>query len=764
LNDSSSKAGTIFGLGILVALVLLAFLIWPMIEEPPDDLTGVTTAVEEQARATQYQLGRQYEANGDYERAQDQYEEAALSAQEEISAASQTALARVIDQASRPVWILQTHLRSFLLTLFKLFFSLLITIVLITLLIGFIWPFFARSRRSVDVLLFPVKDYTADELGKGWHLLVVDILNETIARHEGAHDLLLTKFDSHDLPQFLVSPEPNARLSLAADTFDGISIGGFTIKFKPLIRLYLAASVRYRYLVQARMLAQGPRLRLNVLINEDPETMPTAEIYVGDPELLLADQAGEMAEQLAFFLLASHAPGATGTGNSEALRKFSFALQKQLQFAGEESDSALLIQAEEALQEALEIEPRYAQALYLLGVTQRLRFEQQTAVETLKSLLEPGQEWQSEAAYQTGIAHSQLFELYHKEFNAGEAETAFKTAADQIAARDGSARNTLLQALVYCELARLDALRMRDLPDQGRNTLLARINDQLDRALQVSEDKAVRSTAAYIRGLAYAAVGEDEKARAAYQEALHIDPAFAPACVAFAQTYLPVSADGEIWLRRAVAADPNYEYARLLLGQHLHRAAGESDEAALLRTEAKIHLRRAVHSAEAQNQLGEILYKEGDYAGAMAAFQAAVTLNKRKDVAWQNMAWRTLDAIENGQIALDKDLVQQAVVWAHKAVNLTEGTEKAWRALDTWGRALLAQGRYDQAEQVFRKSLGSPGGDRRLQNRYHLAQALVGRGNKTAASAVLVEALALKGSQAPWREKAEILQEHLAEQ
>lgn len=749
----------VFGTGVLFVLFLLLFLLWPLTSNPEDALAGITVAPAEHPFAAQYQMGRQLEARGDYSAAAEQYAAAALSGQPEISEAAQDSLLRVLRLAARPSWVWQQRLRQTVASLTALLFGAVIVFVAMVL----VWLLVARiGRRTVDALLMPPEDFTIDKAGSGWHLLVADIVRELAGQFQQADSLLLTRFDGHDLPQFLGQPILDSRLALLVEAFDGISVGGFSIKPGNLLRLWLIRAIHYRFLIQPQFVQQGNRLRIKLTITDLQRATTDEAFYVGLDDHSLVQQAGEVAERCAYALLLRCGAADLGTLDPAALQAYTAALMLHVSYASDEAEAAQLETAVGWLEGALASDPDFLPARYLLGVTRQAQLESREAIAMLEPVAASEQPLAVDALYQIGICQAQLYEMYRYDSAARESEEAFAEVVQRIGAKPNGQREELLLALSLCERARLVALRMATVDNVAQAQLQSQLEEHLRQAQGISQEPAVQTAAAYTLGLGFLGNGQSEKARAAFQNAIDLDPRFGPAYVAMARSWPDGSAESEAWLRRAVTASPSFEYAALRLGKQLRRNPGTGADAAARLEEARHYLERTVHSSDGQNELGELLARDGDYTGAMTAFRRAVTLNKRNAVAWQNMAWRTLDAIEDGRLTADPTRLSEAASWAQHAVNLTEGTPKAWRMLDTWGRVLLAQQRYDAAERVLRQSLAAPDGDRWIQNRFHLAQALAGRGSGRAAVAVLDDALKLNVQQLRWRVLAEALREKLS--
>jgi tetratricopeptide (TPR) repeat protein len=132
--------------------------------------------------------------------------------------------------------------------------------------------------------------------------------------------------------------------------------------------------------------------------------------------------------------------------------------------------------------------------------------------------------------------------------------------------------------------------------------------------------------------------------------------------------------------------------------------------------------------ADAQEKLGTMSFKEGNYELAMQYYNKAVRLNKCKEHIWRNMAWRTLQAIELGRILASQDILQDALEWANQALYIAKGTENEWRAHDVRGWVLSLLTLPDDALEAFEKSLKL---NKNAQNLYHRAQVHVQTKNYT---------------------------------
>jgi len=194
------------------------------------------------------------------------------------------------------------------------------------------------------------------------------------------------------------------------------------------------------------------------------------------------------------------------------------------------------------------------------------------------------------------------------------------------------------------------------------------------------------------------------------------------------------------------------------LGQAYDRQA-EGDPS---RTDmARAAYEKAAGFADAQERLGTIAFKAGDYEGAMAHYQAGIRLNRRKEYIWRNMAWRTLEATERGLIERDDGRLQEALSWAARAVMLAEGQPQEWRAYDTRGWAWLLLGDLDKARDDFENALNllKKGGKSAAQVWYHMALLYKQKNKPQEALGELGKASQAKDKK--WAEKIARLQEEL---
>jgi TolB-like protein/tetratricopeptide (TPR) repeat protein len=274
---------------------------------------------------------------------------------------------------------------------------------------------------------------------------------------------------------------------------------------------------------------------------------------------------------------------------------------------------------------------------------------------------------------------------------------------------------------------------------------------EIARALQIAveADTVPRSSVkspqvleAYLRGLEYENRQSRESSEAAvadYQQALTLDPAFAPAAIGIARVESFIGAEG--WLPTRTAFERAREAAQLA-----QRLTPRSPEPHVLM--ARIHTYHDWDWAGADQELQQAFaLGPRDTYGAQTACQLAAARGQ-----WDEARQLAIDALERDPLSPDAHMFLGWNVYLHTG-QLSEAEQSFRRGLriaPKWGsgqyflgEALMLQGHLDAALVEFQKETADDG---RLEGS---AMALFAAGRKAESDSLLAEAIRRNGTSWP---------------
>ncbi len=223
-----------------------------------------------------------------------------------------------------------------------------------------------------------------------------------------------------------------------------------------------------------------------------------------------------------------------------------------------------------------------------------------------------------------------------------------------------------------------------------------------------------------------------EQAAAAFEKAIALDPEYAPAYAALAETTLLLS------------AKPS-SYGEMDPAEALARARPLVDRALAL----------APDSAEAHVARGFVLYEQEEYQASVTAYQRALAINPNlvrahiwlssslellgfqdeafasigRAVALDPLSHVAVSNLTGGMIARDR--VDEALAAVEKLVRVHDDT----RAYTTMGRLHFVQGHLDESHSWYREALARTPGDRNAERGLLLIYASLGLYDRSAALA-----------------------------
>ncbi len=747
---------------LILAAILLAY--WPINNPAENYLNNITIAPDQEEYQRHYQLGLLYEEKADWDNARAHYEEAAVATQPEVAEAARESLSDVLQKKAD--WKLEWQL--WLKSLFGLP-TVLITVPIMALIIWLAWWLINKIEQKAGYLLMPVDDYTKNGLGQGIHLQISWVLQEVQHVHQQTNETLLTKLDDIAFPTIGVLRSHSEMTSAAFELVDSLSVGGVDVNLGPLLTLVKRWLGSKEYLIIGQLSQRGKQLQLRTEIKRTKTGQSDHIWYIsGDTDTSSDEQVNQIIEEFAYRFLVLTAQKKVGTDSWRSLCAFTYGLRAGQRYNITPDEVKWLQQAILFFQEALRYDPDYVTAQYALGTVYNSIGEYEAAEKVFRQVQSSGK-LELEATYNLGLS---LYHQFSGKWTREKAIAEFKKVVDTIDRRTTDEQERLLLALTYCGMVMVAALETNLKPvdwsfepSAGRMELVQQYTTwaaNLAQGLAVELQEAVQAAAQHALGEAHSQQKNTAKARKALHQALELRPGYPLPYVSMAMTYPKNSDDRLEWLNKAVKIQPGFGYGYLEIGKIYDRRSkdslkqGKQQAAQEAREAARQAFKNAPHFSDARNKLGEYLIKDGDYEGAMKEFQTAVELNSYNKRAWDNMTWRTLQAMEQGAIPKDEPNIQDAIRWGRHYFDLTEGGAYEWKARDLLGWALLEQGRLDAAEQELQKSTGLEAGKEQLQNRYHLARVYQAKGNFEQARQELKTGLGFGGSR-PIQEKAKSL-------
>lgn len=749
---------------LLLFLLLTAWLFWPVPNAAKNDLAGVAIVAGQEEAAQQYGLGLLYEEAGDWEAAQEQYAEASLSTQVEVQQAATAGLSRVLAAKAnwRLAWWAQWRATAVWLSQVLFFIAALAAIL------GIAWFWRSKRQPRLGYLVQPVQDFTKDGWGNGLHQLLFLQLQTAQRIHDTAADALQAQALAAGLfPNLTPWQEMPASLGNALSVLEKVNVAGVNVSLQPFAQTLYTLWRQQEYTITAQMHQRGSRLALHVEIRHHPDGHITYWEIEADAQQSLAEQREAIASEWAYRLMATQSDGDAPPWRALAAYMHGLHLWQRYREDGR-YQLDLLQKALQQVRAAQAAAPFWVPAQFTLGTLYNALGQYELAEATFRQLLTTNNsEDDLPLRYNLGVS------LYHQ---VEKGAWARQSAAEQfhlIRQRVGATatqanKEPVLLALTYAGLGMVAALeaspriKKADWQVDPQMERLTAVQFYTDRARNLADEIAdahirtiVLAAADHSDGFAQLQVENMEAARPLLQQAIDGHRDYPVLYVHLAETYKKGSEEAIAWLKQALDIQPGFAFGWFRLGQ-AYDTKSRSDP--IWREAAREAFSHAVNFADAQERLGTIAFKNGDYQQAMAHYHTAIQLNDRKEHIWRNMAWRTLEAIEKGWIPQTDATLRDALRWADQAVELAAGTENEWRAHDVRGWALRLLQQPQEALTALDQSIALK---ERAQNLYHRAQVYLQIGNIEAAAADLRQAQKYADKDEKWRSAIQALQRQL---
>lgn len=748
----------------LLLFLLTAWLFWPVPNAAQNDLAGVTITSGQEEVAQQYALGLLYEETGDWEAAQEQYAEAALSVQPEIQQAAMAGLSRVM--AAKENWRLAwwAQWRGTAIWLSQVFFL----IAALAAILGIAWFWRSKRQPSSGYLVQPVQDFTKDGWGNGLHQLLFLQLQTARRIHDTAADALQAQALAAGLfPNLTPWQEMPASFGNALSVLEKVNVAGINVSLRQFAQTLYTLWRQQEYTITAQLHQRSGRLTLHVLIRRHPDGITTAQWdFEGEAQQSLAEQREAIVSEWAYRLMALQSADMVLPWRALSAYINGLRLWQRYREDGRYLPD-LLQQAVQQMQIARDVDPFFVPAQFTLGTLYNALGQYDQAEAMFRHLLASGSKEDLALCYNLGVS------IYHQ---VEKGTWARREAADQFrliqtkleAASPHSESETTLLALAYAGLGMVAALETSSRipkaawqvdPELERLTAVHAYTDRCrNLAAEITDIRTriiVLAAANHSDGFAQLQLENKGAARDLLQQAIKERPDYPVPYVNLANTYDKGSDEAIVWLKKALAVQPGFAFGWFQLGQAYDKK-GKDD--AIWQGAAREAFSRAVGFADAQERLGTMAFQGGDYQQAMAHYHVAVQLNGRKEHIWRSMAWRTLEAIEKEWIPRTDAALRDSLRWADQALELAQGTDNEWRAHDVRGWALRLLQQSQEALTALDQSIVLK---ERAQNFYHRAQVHLQMGNVKAAAADLHQAQKYAEKDEKWRSPILTLQRQL---
>jgi tetratricopeptide (TPR) repeat protein len=504
---------------------------------------------------------------------------------------------------------------------------------------------------------------------------------------------------------------------------------------------------KQEYTLTAQLHQRGNRLYLHIVLYHYLDHQPKLIWHLeGDPSVSLPDQKEALLREWIYRLIANQASPSLGTNSWRALEAYFDGLVLWQRYQEDGRFLAdFLQQAAQKFQNAQNADPTFLATQFALGTIYNTQGHYEKAEIAFRNLVANDKD-NLPLHYNLGVSY------YHQvekgRWAREKAVEQFLRIQNELEKQDTKNEYTdTLLALTYSSLAMICGLEMYD-KNNPSEWVFDKTVERLEAvriytsksqiaAQKIGDEKIkkiVLASSNHAMGFAYLQDKQFESARDFLERAIKEYPEY-PVPYANLARACKNPDQAIVWLNRAVSIQPGFAYGWYQLGEIYYKTRATPD----LRKKAWDAFIKAEGFADAQEKLGTMAFKDGNYESAMQYYYTAVRLNKHKEHIWRNMAWRTLQAIELDWISASQDVLQNALEWADQALHIARGTENEWRAHDVRGWALSLLALPDDALEAYDKSLKL---NKNAQNLYHRAQVYVQTKNHIAAMVDLDEAKA----------------------
>ncbi len=733
------RAGQAFAL--LLLAIVVALLLWPFGPKAPEPSFPEAPSDQDE-RALHLELAAIYERSGLTEQAQGEYEQAISAQQDDITTAAIEGLERVLARQHNPWLKLQASSRTFLVWITENGLKLLIIVGVAWL----VWQSVDRLPRKSGYLLLPFQDHTGKHVGESLADVVRSRLQTARLTHLAGEPGVFAISENLNMPSFGMLEEKAGVPTELLTAIDAFRVGTIDLPLGQFLSAIQRWTNVYEYTLNGSVYCFGSLLWLQVEMRntrsgtvqriwESRETLPS--------EANLAERSVALTQDLAYQILYDLCPGLEAS-SWHGLQLFTEALQEMQRYQTEQPDLAILEDATNKLEKAFALDPGYLLAKYNLGIVYNNLGQYRQAAKVFKEVKEANGKFKLEATYNLGVSYYHMF----KDWAYEQSIDQFQEVLDQLGEGVTDGQYGPLIALTHCGLANVYAQQISRQRRKAQE-LFDNVRRHCDQGMTVTDEAPeVQAVAHVALGMAYFNQGASEEAIDEFRAAIRLKPRYPIAYVYLADSHLKQKDyDSAIrWLQQAVRFNPRYEYAHYKLGG-IYRLQGEINQ-------AMESYRKAMHVADAHNDLGKLLAERQQYDEALAEFRQAVALNSKLAEAYSNLAWYTVEANRR-----DEDSLRAATEAAQRALQLNQDTKYEWHSRDVLGWVYYHRGMLEDAERELRASIEK--NPYVAQSRYHLALLYQARGSGDKARQALIDLFKETKEKGLWRDNATELMREL---
>ena len=562
------------------------------------------------------------------------------------------------------------------------------------------------SERRAPLIILPFTDLTgqAKEMGTSIAETLVDVLHQTRLIHtlNQTGEVLMIS-EQADLPSFS-SQQYAASLASSLASLNALNVGGIGMPLGSILESVFNWLTAGRPRIVGALQRLGNTYQLTARL-EKGRTHYCAHIWQIEAAVDPNDAAhnpSSLIKSLAFDILIT-LEKSWGTKSAPSLEAFTLGLRELQRFQTDSRNIHALEQAALHFENALTLDPAYANAKYNLAVARIGLGEYKSAIALLRSLrLRPRPHMELEIAYNLGVAYYQLaidwaYEFSEKEFNLVIQTLTTTSLPTHLR---GTAPDVLL-ALAHCGLASIAAQRVQRDAEQAEQHL-ANVAEQVRvaRAAQ-PHNPEITALAHTALGIAYSNHQDLVRAKQELSRAIEIKSDYWRAYIYLGGVAM---AEGNwdsaiLSLEEATTLNPKFEFAQYQLGQayriRAEKSLKKNGEAKVddLKAATTCYL-RAPRIAPAHNELGRIYAARQEWDQALLEFRRALEINSRHADSLADLAWFTIEAGKTDQASL-----KECLELAKHAFDVDKGKSAEWHRRTVLGRVYLEMNRLDKATE-----------------------------------------------------------------
>jgi tetratricopeptide (TPR) repeat protein len=678
----------LFGLAVLLANLPLS----PAQSAPV--LLAVTPAADQTEFLRRLELGRQYEQRNLLSQAQGEYQQAALAGDDVIALAGRENEKRLAEFQQTPIYQIHSKLAWLKDPVLWMVFLLLILLLVIL---------FYPQRAAYQVVLF--NDSSKDQAGNAIHRIVHRRLLEITQAYRKAQKDLLIDLERFEFLTASDQPDPYADLLAVLST---IKLGPVPVPLDKL-RLFLDKwRVRNETQLSGDFYLCGDTCYLDARLTRRDQVLENWPLQASGQKI--SDAIDVLSSELTYRFLEFILKGKTGFQSWGQLKAWCEGLSA-LQQAPTGSDC--LQAALQALEAAQVQEPQNREIAFLIG-TIYFKLEQYEQAREAYYRVMQGEGTKGDdlsLASSLRLAESIFLEFDPRNFE--EARRRFAEIHSSLRETTMDQRQKQVAALACCGQARIWAHWLYEDPDDKNS--LDHVLEYCQRALSLAGDtKDVQAACSialgftnYNRGLKKDASPDLHKnALRDFDDAVRASRNYPSALIYLARmlAWMSVAKRNPAALDKKILNEKDPEQKNVLqrtLEEHTTQAIALLEESISKGLPGRRYAEQQMK--EVLFRLGRFHAKTGQLDKGLDEYRRLVEMDPQMADAWDNLAYRPIDAGRTDLITLSK-----CEVAARKAVALGTGSPQEATYLATLADVLYHLGRYQEAMQEIERAYALP--------------------------------------------------------